>query len=223
MDFKYQNFPFDKQKIVIRIINGYDMNDGILTASDYSKRSLNFFQENNQISGWKIVDSQITYNTIQDPNYIYPQSTVDIELFVERESGYYLYKVILPIIIILIVCWSSIWIVPKELESKLTITIVCLLSLIAYNFVIDSELPKLEYLTIIDWIVLASYFYAALPNILAIYFFNLYNNNQKKLKKYEVIAKRYGLFSYLLFVFLIIILNVSLNAENASAMFSWMS
>ena len=224
MDFKYQNFPFDKQKIVIRFINGYDMKDGLLGVSDYSKKELNFFQENNQISGWKIVDSQITYNTIQDPNYINPQSTVDIELFVERESGYYLYKVILPIIIILVVCWSSIWIVPKELESKLTITIVCLLSLIAYNFVIDGELPKLEYLTIIDWIILASYFYAALPNILGIYFFNLYNNNDNaKLKKYEVIAKRYGLFSYLLFVFLIIFLNVSLNAENASAMFSWMS
>ena len=224
MDFKYQNFPFDKQKIIIRIINGYDMTDGLLGASDYSKRSLNFFQENNQISGWKIVDSQITYNNIQDPNEINPTSTVDLELFVERESGYYLYKVILPIIIILIVCWSSVWIVPKELESKLTITIVCLLSLIAYNFVIDSELPKLEYLTIIDWIVLASYFYAAMPNILGIYFFNLYkSNDHAKLKKYEVIAKKYGLFSYLLFVFLIIILNVSLNTENASAMFSWMS
>ena len=34
--------------------------------------------------------------------------------------------------------------VPRELESKLTITIVCLLSLIAYNFVIDKDLPKLE-------------------------------------------------------------------------------
>ena len=200
------------------------MIDGLLGASDYSRRYLNTFQENNQISGWKIVDTQINYNNFQDPNELYPKSTVDLELFVERESGYYLYKVILPIIIILVVCWSSIWIVPKELESKLTITIVCLLSLIAYNFVIDSELPKLEYLTIIDWIILTSYFYAALPNILGIYFFNLYNNNDNaKLKKYEVIAKRYGLFSYLLFVFLIIFLNVSLNAENASAMFSWMS
>ena len=42
------------------------------------------------------------------------------------------------------VCWSaSLGYPPRELESRLTITIVCLLSLIAYNFVIDSELPKL--------------------------------------------------------------------------------
>ena len=125
------------------------MTDGLLGASDYSKRSLNFFQENNQISGWKIVNSQITYNNIQDPNEINPTSTVDLELFVERESGYYLYKVILPIILILSVCWLVVWIDPKELEARLTVTIVCLLSLIAYNFVIDSELPKLEYLTVL--------------------------------------------------------------------------
>jgi hypothetical protein len=175
MDFNYKSFPFDKQKIVIRLINGYDMSDGLLTLSDYSKKNLNFFQKNNKINGWKIVDSKIAYNHIQEPNYIYPSSTVDLELYIERESGYYLYKVILPIIIILVVCWSSIWILPKELEAKLTITIVCLLSLIAYNFVIDGELPKLEYLTIIDWIVLVSYFYAALPNILGIYFHSLYN------------------------------------------------
>jgi hypothetical protein len=224
MDFNYKSFPFDKQKIVIRLINGYDMSDGLLTLSDYSKKSLNFFQKNNKINGWKIVDSQIAYSHIQEPNNIYPSSTVDLELYIERESGYYLYKVILPIIIILVVCWSSIWILPKELEAKLTITIVCLLSLIAYNFVIDGELPKLEYLTIIDWIVLVSYFYAALPNILGIYFHSLYNNkNFKKLKKYELTAKRYGLLSYLSFIFFIIVLNVSLNKENASALISWMS
>ena len=113
---------------------------------------------------------------------------------------------------------------PKELESKLTITIVCLLSLIAYNFVIDSELPRLEYLTIIDWIILTSYFYAATPNILGIYFFNLYSKKDHiRLKKFDILAKKYGILSYLFLIFLIILLNVSVNQENASAMFSWMS
>lgn len=224
LDFKYQNFPFDKQKIVIRIINGHDMSEGVLGASDYSKKYLNFFQENNKIAGWDIVDSKIVYNTEQDPNDIYSSSTVDLEVHIERQSGYYLYKVILPIIIILIVCWSSLWILPKELESKLTITIVCLLSLIAYNFVIDSELPRLEYLTIIDWIILTSYFYAATPNILGIYFFNLYSKKDHiRLKKFDILAKKYGILSYLFLIFLIILLNVSVNQENASAMFSWMS
>ena len=82
-------------------------------------------------------------------------------------------------------CWSVVWINPEELESKLTITIVCLLSLIAYNFVIDKELPKLEYLTVLDWIILVSYVYATIPNFLSIILFRLFKkndvNNIKKL------------------------------------------
>ena len=66
------------------------------------------------------------------------------------------------------VCWSVSWINPKELESRLTITVVCLLSLIAYNFVIDSELPKLNYLTVLDMIILTSYIFATIPNFLSI-------------------------------------------------------
>ena len=65
---------------------------------------------------------------------------------IERKYWYYIFKIILPIILILTICWSSIWVDPTEIESRLTITIVCL-SLIAYNFVIDEEMPKLDYLT----------------------------------------------------------------------------
>ena len=178
----------------------------------------------NDISGWEITANRLIYGSEKDPNAINPSATVSLELDIERKSGYYIYKVILPIVIILVICWASLWISPRELESKLTITIVCLLSLIAYNFIIDGEIPKLEYLTIIDWIILASYFYAALPNLLGIYFNNLYTKKKlNRLYKLELYAKKYGLPSYLIIVFLIIILNVTVNNENASAMFAWMS
>ncbi len=99
-----------------------------------------------------------------------------------------------------------------------------LLSLIAYNFVTDNDIPKLDYLTTIDWIILSSYFYASLPNILRIYFYTLFKKRKfVQLNKYESIAKRYGLLSYLAIVFSIILLNVSINYENASTMFSWMT
>ena len=223
-DFKYHNFPFDKQTIVFKLVSGLDMGDSTLSLSDFSKKSLIAFQNLNNISGWDITANRLVFGSIKKPLNIHPNATVSLELDIERKSGYYIYKVILPIVIILVICWASLWISPKELESKLTITIVCLLSLIAYNFIIDGEIPKLEYLTIIDWIILASYFYAALPNLLGIYFNNLYTKNEKKrLIKFENFAKRYGLLSYLLIVFLIIILNVSVNSENASAMFAWMS
>ena len=101
------------------------------------------------------------------------------------------------------------WINPKEIESRLTITIVCLLSLIAYNFVIDKELPKLEYLTIMDYIILISYVFATIPNFLSIVSFQLIGKNENLLLKIENYGKKFGLISYLLIVFLIIVINTT--------------
>ena len=119
------------------------------------------------------------------------------------------------------ICWSSCWIHPREIESRLTITIVCLLSLIAYNFVIDSDMPKLEYLTIMDYIILISYVYAAIPNFLSIYSFQMYKKNKKLADKYELVEKKYGMTSYLLIIIMIIIFNVNTSPEYTNSMFSW--
>ena len=133
---------------------------------------------------------------------LWPQASKPQEktINIERKSRYYVFKIIMPIILILIVCWSAVWIKPKDLESKLTITIVCLLSLIAYNFVIDSELPKLDYLTILDWIILVSYVYATIPNFLSIITFRLHKAgnisliniiDQKLINKLIIFSKVY--------------------------------
>ncbi len=74
------------------------------------------------------------------------------------------------------------WINPKELESRITTSIVCFLALVAYNFVIDNEIPKLGYLTYMDWIIMISYIFCALPTAISI---SLYR--YIKSKKYNVI------------------------------------
>ena len=58
---------------------------------------------------------------------------------------------------------------------------MCFLTLIAYNFVIDQDLPKLGYLTLIDNIVLLSYIYSALPTIISIFEYK-YSENLNILK-----------------------------------------
>jgi len=189
----------------------------------YTMRDLNYFIKNKKINGWDIIGGKLVNTTYQDPNDIEAGSAISLEIYIERKHGYYIFKVIFPILLILMVCWSVVWVDPRELESRLTITIVCLLSLIAYNFVIDSELPKLEYLTVLDWIVLVSYIYATIPNFLSIISFKLQKTNLKLSNKLETMSKKYGLSSYMLSIFLIVLLNANLNPENSSSLISWIS
>ena len=224
-NFDLRNFPFDRQKIKFYLVNRvWPMSEQLTLVSDFTKKELINFSKQNNISGWDIVGNNLSYEPYKGPNDTYYYDGLKVELEIERKHSYYLYKVIIPILLILMVCWSSLWVTPKEIESRLTITIVCLLSLIAYNFVIDKEIPKLEYLTVLDWIILISYIYATIPNFLSIYSHKLFTTNKKKeCLKIENMGKRFGPSSYLIIIFLIVAINVNLNPENASALISWMS
>ena len=221
-DFKLQTFPFDKQILKIAYISTNDIADYEMTNKYNTYSAMNYFVKTQKINGWDIKGFNL-YNTIEEDEQDMFVSTAVIEIQIERQHGYYIYKVLIPILLILLVCWSVVWVDPKELEARLTITIVCLLSLIAYNFVIDSELPKLEYLTVMDWIILVSYFYATIPNFISIISFRLYKKNRRLSDKIELYSKRYGASSYIVMVIIIIIINANLNPGNSSALISWMS
>ena len=224
-DFNLKTFPFDKQKIKFELSNSrYDVNDMRITMTDWtSKKALEYIKENS-IPGWKINNFVPSYANFVDPfdeNFYYDGFQIIFEL--ERKSRYYIFKIILPIVLILMVCWSVVWVNPKELESRLTITIVCLLSLIAYNFVIDKDLPKLEYLTILDWIILISYVYATIPNFLSIFSFAYLKKKNKTSQKIELISKKYGALSYIIIIFLIVFASANLNPEFTSSSIAWLS
>jgi len=223
-NYNLRNFPFDKQKLKIWLhqtispIEGYHAIISSMTEINLDE----FSSKKNNIPGWKITKAEINYKTNKaaDENFY---DGVEVAIEIERKSSYYIFKIIFPIILILAVCWSAVWIDPKEIESRLTVTIVCLLSLIAYNFVIDSELPKLEYLTIMDYIILVSYIYATIPNFLSIYSFELQKKNRKLTEKYEQYEKKYGLPSYLAIIILIVFINTSASPDHAISSLSWLT
>jgi len=221
-DFNLHTFPFDIQTLKITYASPSQLKEYEITNKNSSYKNINNFVNNAKINGWDIIGYDL-YNTIEKNENDDFISKVNIEILIERQHGYYIYKVLIPILLILMVCWSVVWVDPKELESRLTITIVCLLSLIAYNFVIDSELPKLEYLTVMDWIILVSYVYATIPNFISIISFKLYKKNRRLSNKIELYSKKYGASSYIVLVLVVILVNANLNPENSSVLISWMS
>lgn len=222
--FNLQNFPFDKQ--TLRIFLRQDENsidEDRFLVSSYIMRKAEEFKDLNSIQGWNITNVERNYKIY---NHLLKEEYFDgFELVfeIERKSRYYVFKIIMPIILILIVCWSAVWIKPKDLESKLTITIVCLLSLIAYNFVIDEDLPKLEYLTVMDNIILISYIYATIPTFLSIITNNFINTKNTKIIAFNNITKKFGLLSYIVLIIFILIVSSSTLPEYTSSSLSWAS
>ena len=216
-DYNLKAFPFDRQLLKIKVADPTRNKESLeLLADNYTSKGLESFKLNGKILEWKIIDAYANYYNEENSIDGSISSGLEIILEIERNFQYYIFKIICPIILILLVCWSVFWIHPKELESKLTITIVCLLSLIAYNFVIDKDLPKLSYLTILDYIVLLSYFFATIPNFISIYSFEKHRVKNPVWKIIDKKSRVYGPATYLILVFFIIFIN-SFNNENTSA------
>ncbi len=221
--FDFRKFPFDKQKLVIRIESGAGnySNSNLEDSSNIGSLTfitpepgvflnLNKFlnPEVNKLKAWKISENGIKVQSkvLSEDRYdIYGQKIVprtenvlDIEINIERNFQHYLLKIMLPVFLILCVAWYVLWIPTEKYEARLNTSIIALLALIAYNFVFQDDIPKLEYLTDLDWFILLSYIFCLIPVFLSIGFSKFIATNQKKIMKINKLIKIWGGLLYLI-------------------------
>ena len=97
-----------------------------------------------------------------------------------------------------------------------------MLSLIAYNFIIDEDLPKLAYLTFLDSFILLSYFYTGIATVLCVYSFVKKLSSGKDISIIDLRARWMGPLSY--FGILFVTLVYFYNLKGALALLtSWLS
>ena len=115
----------------------------------------------------------------------------------------FVYKIILPVFLILSVAWFVLWIPTSKLDARLTTSMVALLSLIAYNFVFSEDIPKLNYLTALDKYILLSYIFCCIPTFMSIGFSRFIVKNQK-----AVILVNKKLRTWLGFIYLLLTIQI---------------
>ena len=220
-DFNYRSFPFDTQNIGFGLIN-YDSDyigtwghENITIRMQQKDPELILKRSSSSVSGWDLGEQKLEKYTQKIDEQNTHTSIANLSQELTRNSGYYMFKVIGPIIIILIICWSVFWTSSKELESRLTVTIVCFLSLIAYNYVIDDELPKLSYLTLMDYVVLLSYIFAGIPSILSIVSHRYYQSNKNEFLKIDQWAGIAGPILFIALLYLLVSIIANINIENS--------
>ncbi len=78
------------------------------------------------------------------------------EFTASRNVQHYIWKVILPLVLIVIMSWAVFWIDPKQASSQINIAITSMLTLIAYRFSVGNDVPRLPYTTRLDAFILTS-------------------------------------------------------------------
>lgn len=110
------------------------------------------------------------------------------EFTARRNVEYYILKVILPLILIVMMSWSVFWTEPTNSNTQFSIAVTSMLTLIAYRFAVDNQLPRLPYMTRLDVFFLVSTLLVFFSLIEVLVTTILDNNDQlaraKKLDRY---------------------------------------
>jgi hypothetical protein len=150
LDLRY--FPFDTQLLDFR-----------LTFPDFEPQHLELvpaaglsgIMKEMSIAGWNIGRWHLQSDPVNVLNNITRASAL-MRFEAQRSTGYYLWKIIFPLVLIVFMSWAVFWISPDNAGPPLGLATTSMLTLIAYRFILGSQLPRVSYLTLLDYFILGS-------------------------------------------------------------------
>ena len=200
-NFDFRQFPFDKQKLILslsskdhafQVMEGY-LHHTSIQFGEYAQEMQKLSLSKIANDSWKLKKPFHEYGLHESFDLDTSLPNLQLGVEIERKSIFYLFKIFAPIFFILVIALSSLWISPKELESRLTISVVCLLSLIAYNYIVDQEIPKLGYITYLDKFVFISYLFAGLPILQTVFISSIWSSGNFERAKHIDSYSRWAL------------------------------
>lgn len=150
------DFPFDKHSFVIQLVESvYSLDEVVLELDKEIKSSMS---KALSLPDWEILGWNVESKPYRASNEYEHTSGVSFTFLAKRHAGYFIVKVILPLILIVAMSWLVFWINPQEMGSQLNVAVTTMLTLIAYRFAVGADLPHVSYLTSIDYFILGATF-----------------------------------------------------------------
>jgi hypothetical protein len=155
--YDLHEFPFDEQVFTIQLVEAvYTIDEVILEQHPKYKSGLS---KRLSLPDWDILGWYAESRPYKaSPEYEESASGFSLTFQAKRHTGYFIVKVILPLILIVAMSWLVFWIDPQEIGSQLNVAVTTMLTLIAYRFAVGRDLPHVSYLTSIDYFILGATF-----------------------------------------------------------------
>mgnify|MGYP001815910083 FL=1 len=156
-EFSYEadlgDFPFDEQTLSFVIVSAYEPQDVVLRSEEAAVGMAERLSVVNWNLNFREARSGMLYVAPRDRTV----ARLDIEFSAKRLTGYYVWKLIVPLVLVVMMSWSVFWIAPVHVAPRLGLAATSMLTLIAYRFALASILPPIAYMTRMDlFLVFAS-------------------------------------------------------------------
>jgi hypothetical protein len=119
---------------------------------------------------WRLSDSRSEVTSFDD------SSMLSFVFEGKRHVTYYLLRIFLPLLIIILVSWFIFFL--RDYSKRIDIAMTNLLLFIAFNFVISGDLPRLGYLTFVDQILASTFIVTGLVAMVNVFLRRLEMNDR---------------------------------------------
>lgn len=139
--FELLHFPFDHHAIKVTVnAFGYDANELLLRADK------NMTTDGLSDSTWDL-ETFIVRDDVRKTMLSPRDSVVEGTLYVKRKTLMMGASIIMPLILIVLFTFLSFFVWERDFGSRITITSIGFLTVMAFMFVVNDQLPRIAYLT----------------------------------------------------------------------------
>jgi Neurotransmitter-gated ion-channel ligand binding domain len=161
-DFELKKFPFDTQVLRFEFQPFLSTTSQIRFASEPLPGTGISSQQHTELAAWHMENLTYTADKVTGDPFLPATHEALFQITAIRRSGFYLWKIFLPLIMITIIPVVVFWIDVKEFDWMLKIPMTMLLSMIAFQFTVLRDLPRVGYVTFLDAVFLASFIFCFL-------------------------------------------------------------
>ncbi|WP_175516945.1 ligand-gated ion channel [Planctomicrobium piriforme] len=146
-----QRFPFDRQRLFIEVAPFDPFAKDIDLSIDEGRVGM---LEGASVPDWNL-DS--VNARLDQPNQAEAAGRFVFEVSISRRYTFYVWRVFLPITLLVVASWTAFWFDPVNLQPLITVSLSILLSLVTFTYAVDFSLPKVAYLTFTDRYVITAF------------------------------------------------------------------
>jgi hypothetical protein len=156
-DYDLKRFPFDTQVLNFEYQPFLSTVGEIRFAAEPLPSTGISPEQHTQLAAWQIKDLRYTAEKVARDRFLPPTQEALFQLVVKRRSGFYLWKIFVPLAMMTLVPMIVFWIDVEQFDWLLKVPMTMLLSMVAFEFTITRDLPRVGYVTFLDAVFLASF------------------------------------------------------------------
>jgi hypothetical protein len=157
------DYPFDTQHLRATVIPfGNTIDEVVLEVDGRFADTTDAYVRNEQdvnVAGWSLLhldmaagETAITVGHGEDRF-----STMVATIHLQRRSWQLVWQMLFPLLVIVSMVWSIFWVSPDQLADRLNVAFIGVLTIVAYQFVVLDDMPRMSYLTFTDTLLLVSF------------------------------------------------------------------